>query len=461
MSSGRPIKTLLFALLATAALFGQDFRAGVGRALITPSTPVWLAGFAARTKPAESIGLDLYAKALALEDGRGNRVIIVSADLLGVTREITEEVARRVAQRHGLRREQILFNASHTHSGPEVWPGLRVAPVESAENNARVKEYGRFLMDQFEAVIGQTIGSLQPASISYSFTEARFATNRRKEQLAELRPGEIFPAPVDPRVPVVRVSGRDGSVRAVLFGYACHNTVLTADTNEISGDYAGYAQKALENEFPGSTAVFLILCGGDQRPAPRGSRELAIKHGEALAADVAKVVRGEMAASSGELKCAIRETQLRFQTHTRESYVAEAQSSDLFAARRGRTMLEAIAGGQPIRSTQYPAQAMALGRDLVLLALGGEVVVDYSLRFAREYPDLKLIVAGYSNDVMGYIPSQRVWMEGGYEAGDAMMYFNQPGWFTPDVEDKVTEAAHGALKDIGFSCHTCESRKGK
>ena len=104
---------------------------------------------------------------------------------------------------------------------------------------------------------------------------------------------------------------------------------------------------------------------------------------------------------------------------------------------------------------------MALGRDLVLLALGGEVVVDYSLRFAREYPDLKLIVAGYSNDVMGYIPSQRVWMEGGYEAGDAMMYFNQPGWFTPDVEDKVTEAAHGALKDIGFSCHTCESRKGK
>ena len=191
MSSGRPIKTLLFALLATAALFGQDFRAGVGRALITPSTPVWLAGFAARTKPAESIGLDLYAKALALEDGRGNRVIIVSADLLGVTREITEEVARRVAQRHGLRREQILFNASHTHSGPEVWPGLRVAPVESAENNARVKEYGRFLMDQFEAVIGQAIGSLQPASMSYSFTQARFATNRRKEQLAELRPGEI------------------------------------------------------------------------------------------------------------------------------------------------------------------------------------------------------------------------------------------------------------------------------
>jgi hypothetical protein len=77
------------------------------------------------------------------------------------------------------------------------------------------------------------------------------------------------------------------------------------------------------------------------------------------------------------------------------------------------------------------------GSALTLIALGGEPVVDYALRFAREYPDRQLWAAGYCNDVFGYLPSRRIREEGGYEGADAMIYYGRPGPFTPDVEERI------------------------
>jgi hypothetical protein len=84
-----------------------------------------------------------------------------------------------------------------------------------------------------------------------------------------------------------------------------------------------------------------------------------------------------------------------------------------------------------------PVQVWRVGSDLTLIALGGEVVVDYALRLAREYPGRNLWVAGYSNDVFGYVPSLRVLREGGYEGGDAMIYYGRPGPFSDAVEDLI------------------------
>ena len=59
------------------------------------------------------------------------------------------------------------------------------------------------------------------------------------------------------------------------------------------------------------------------------------------------------------------------------------------------------------------------------------------LRVKREYGAKGLIVAGYSNDVMSYIPSLRVLREGGYEAADSMVYYGRPGPYSEDVEEKI------------------------
>jgi hypothetical protein len=104
-----------------------------------------------------------------------------------------------------------------------------------------------------------------------------------------------------------------------------------------------------------------------------------------------------------------------------------------------------------VRRIPYPVQAIRFGKDLTVVALGGEVVVDYALRAKREFNHKKepLIIAGYSNDVMCYIPSARVLKEGGYEAVDSMIYYGQPGPFTEEIEETVFRAVRTALKRVG------------
>ena len=86
------------------------------------------------------------------------------------------------------------------------------------------------------------------------------------------------------------------------------------------------------------------------------------------------------------------------------------------------------------------------GSNLTLVALGGEVVVDYALRLAREYPKERMWVAGYSNDVFGYVPSERVLREGGYEGGDAMIYYGRPGPFAEGVEERIVGEVRKQMK---------------
>jgi hypothetical protein len=81
------------------------------------------------------------------------------------------------------------------------------------------------------------------------------------------------------------------------------------------------------------------------------------------------------------------------------------------------------------------------------VALGGEVVVDYALRLAREYSGRRMWVAGYSNDVFGYVPSLRVLHEGGYEGGDAMIYYARPGPFGESVEELIVGKVHQLMGD--------------
>src|SRR5205807_7049146 len=104
--------------------------------------------------------------------------------------------------------------------------------------------------------------------------------------------------------------------------------------------------------------------------------------------------------------------------------------------RRARAMLAAMDAGKAVWDTPYPVQAVRFGKELTLLALGGEVVVDYALRVKKEYPGEAIIVAGYSNAVMCYIPSERVLGEGGYEAVDNLVYYGKPGPFAPGVEER-------------------------
>jgi hypothetical protein len=443
------MRTLLVLLLSAPGLGAATFKAGIGRADITPNGPIWLSGYAARTHASEGALHKLWAKALAIESGPGQRIVIVSTDVVGIPRTIADDVAARVEKEYGIKRSQLLLNASHTHTGPYIWSNLNNLTVFPADEREKLVAYARKFADDVVSAIGAAVRDLAPATVEYTTGAAGFAVNRRQSSPTGMKIGVNPEGPSDRTVPVLRITSPDGKLRAVLFGYACHNTTLTAEVYQVSGDYAGFAAAEIESTHPGATALFFMLCGADQNPNPRGTVELGRKWGGDLAAAVEHVIAAPMSALAGPIRTSFRLIQLQLAKRARQEFEAELKSTVPAEARRGRMMLDALDAGRMIDRIEYPVQAIRFGRTLTIVALGGEVVVDYDLRIKREYAGEPLIVAGYSNDVMCYIPSARVLREGGYEANESMIYYGQQGPFAGDVEDRIMNAVHRAMRDIG------------
>jgi neutral ceramidase len=439
------MRTLIVFLLSAASLAGAGLRAGAGRADVTPEGGIWMSGYAARTHPSDGVATRLWAKALAIESGPGHRIVIVGVDVVGIPGDIAVEVARRT----GLKRDHLLINASHTHTGPIVWGNLpNIAVVPPAEQEKLIAWRPKFV-DGIAAAVTAALHDLAPATLSYGEGSADFAVNRRQPTPQGIKGGVNPEGPVDHSVPVIKVLGADGKLRAILFGYACHNTTLTAEIYQLSGDYAGFAAAELERRHPAATAVFLELCGADQNPNPRGTVELGKQHGETLAAEVDRVLAAPGKPLAGPVRPAFRLIPLQFAPRTRTDLEAELHDPLPAKTRRAAMMLKALDAGRKIDTVQYPVAAIRFGRSLTLVALGGEVVVDYDLRIKREHPGEPIVVAGYSNNVMSYIPSRRVLREGGYEANDSMIYYGQPGPYTDDVEERIVTAVNRALKEVG------------
>ena len=444
------MKKLLPLFLALSSSLGAaGFKAGVARTIITPPLPFWQTGYASRTNPAASVKSDLWAKALALEDEEGGRAVIVTTDLIGLPREITDAVAERLRQRDGLQRSQLLLNSSHTHAGPVVLPTLSIMFNGGPKEREQAVQYGGKLTDDLVAVVQAALSNLAPARLSFARGYADFATNRREPTTNGVRLGVNLTGPVAHEVPVLRVLAPDGALRAVLFAYACHNTTLGGDFYQVDGDYAGYAQREVEKAHPGATALFMQLCGGDQNPRPRGTYAHVEQHGKTLAEAVNLVLAGAFKELRPPIRTAWQRAELEFAPHTRETFEQEAKSANIFKQRRAKLMLETYAQDKPIRRLSYPVQALRFNTDLTLVAMGGEVVVDYFHRARREFWRENLVVAGYCNEVSCYIPSRRVLREGGYEPVDSMIYYGQPGPFADNVEETVFAALREVLAGAG------------
>jgi hypothetical protein len=412
--------------------------AGTATIDITPEKGLSMAGFARRTQPAQGTALPLKAKALALRYGTARPAVLVTTDLLGLTARLTDAVAREVGKRTGIPRSQLLFSASHTHCGPVVDEQLAVAYDLSPEQWGRIRTYTAALEKQLADLVTTAASSLQSATVSFARGDAGFARNRRVQFSPD--------GPVDHSVPILRVNDAEGRLRAVVFGYACHNTTLQDAFVEYHGDYAGVAQAELERRHPGATALFVAGCGADANPNPRGTLALVEAHGRALADAVDRTLPRASPLTPG-LQTSFATATLPFETgDVRGRWRAGLTIEEIYLRRYDALMQSVAARNGRLPAAQAaPVQVWQFGRHaestaasaLTLIALGGEPVVDYALRFSREYPGRQLWAAGYSNDVFGYLPSRRIREEGGYEGADAMIYYGRPGPFTPDVEERI------------------------
>jgi hypothetical protein len=409
-----------------------------------------MAGYAARTHPSEGTAQDLHAKALALDDGEGTRLVLVTMDLLGFRAEWVDGIAERVSRKSGLRREHILFNASHTHAGPALDGVLEIAYTLTADQKSEISRYTSRLADSVETLILEALSKMEPARLSFGFTDAFFAVNRRVPAESGYVIGANRLGPVDHRVPVLVVDTDRGQLKAVVFGYSCHNTTLQGDNYHFHGDYAGVAQAWLEQRHPGATAHFVTGTAGDANPYPRGTLALAVEHGETLGRVVDRALTGPLQPVSGRLQAAFERTVLRFQEPpSREEFERRVGGDNVYLKRHALHFLERIrTEGAISRDYPYLVQVWAIGDRLRLVALAGEVVVDYGLRLRSELGRQELWVAGYSNDVTAYIPSARVLSEGGYEAAESMIYYGQPASFEASVEERIAGLVRTLLRRV-------------
>ncbi len=424
-----------------------EWKVGLAQAKVTPERPVLMSGYAGRTKPFEKVAADLYVKVLVLEDREGHRGALVTSDLLGFPAAVGEPICERVAKKTGLKRGQILLNSAHNHAGPLL--SLKPPSKDDGGEAQRTLDYTRWLQDRVVEVIVKAAERLEPARLSYGSGVADFVMNRR-----EFTPDGIILG-VNPRgladrvVPVLRVEGADGKLRAILFGAATHNTTLGQDNYQLCGDYAGYAQEYVRAHHPGVQAMFMIGCAGDSNPYPRGTMELARKHGEALGAEVGRVLGGKPRPISGPLTIAFDRVDLPLQAALSREELKKLAANRRSAQTWGATeMLAALDRGEKL-PTYYtaPETVWQFGKDLTLVGLSGEVVVDYVTDLEKALGSNRLWVAAYCNDVFGYLPSARVLSEGGYETRG--LYSGGVGFFDPKAEEVVVRKVRDLAAKAG------------
>lgn len=442
---------ILCSILLIADVAMADYRAGVASQIITPTEPLWLAGYASRTAPTQVKATELYVKALAFQESDGKQFVLVTSDLLGLTREFSESVAAEVKRRHNIPRERIMLTASHTHCGPVIQGLLAdMYPLDDAQRKA-VATYTTRLRQAFLNTIDAALAKLKPADLSHGMGRAVFAVNRRLVNKFNLVTIGVNPeGPTDHRVPVLHVTDAANKTMAIVFGYACHNTTLSY--NRWSGDYAGYAQAELEARYPGAVAMFWAGCAGDQNPHPRGNPDLAQKHGRELADAVTNALKAELKPITRPSDARYRTIELDYVNQpTEEILTRDLQSDDYARKTRAKRLLESLRAGKklPTSYPHYPVQMWLLGEGVLWAALGGEAVIDYAKLLQQDVRNRRVSWAtAYANDVMGYIPSRRILQEGGYEADSSMIYYGLPGTWANTIEDRIMSAAQAMMEEL-------------
>lgn len=443
---------MVLGLLSGSLLVAEDgWQAGVAKRMITPQDAVWMSGYASRDRPAEGTRTELWAKATALRDRKGELGVVLSLDVVGFGRDVADRIRTGVGHSLTLDRSQLWLNASHTHTGPVVGGNLMTMYFLSEVAMDQVERYTARLVELSVEAVLEAVDTLVPAELSYGDGRAYFGVNRRNnpEMLVPKRrfSGELV-GPIDYSVPVLRIADQEGRVKGILFGYACHATTLS--DYQWSGDYPGYAQEFLEAMVPSAMAQFVAGCGADINPLPRRRAELAIQYGAELAKSVSGVLRGVMEPVSPLLVTRFQTTELRFDSvPTRAKLSQEIESENRYVASRAQHWLDELQGGRTIPvSYPYPVSWWRLGDSFDLISLGGEVVVEYALALKERYGP-KTWVSAYSHDVMAYIPSERIWREGGYEGATSMIYYGQPDRWSSTCEADVFKAIEGLRLSFG------------
>ncbi len=428
--------------------FNNIYQVGVGTVDITPPVGIYLAGFAARQERSTEVYHPLKATAVAIDDGQ-TPLLIVGAEILGFY-EQTEEVRSRINAATGIDPAHIILNGSHTHCGPCIREMDRERHGELDDD---------YLEDLFENVArcAKTAWEARsPARLGFGTGRCDIARSRRKpDGKGGVEWVPTLDAPHDHDVPVIAVESPEGELRCVIFSYACHPTSRSGTL--IGGDYVCFAYDYIEAVYPDVETCFLQGCAGDQKTKPvdpTGSfvqrevdeiRDIGIELGESVARVLASQ---ELRPISGSIS--IAQTVLNIETDPidMDLVTSSLDAGSDYVRAWARHLFESVENNNPV-ATRFPfeIQTVRFGNALAIVGLAAEMNVEHGLRLKRELAPFfeNLLVAAYTNDIVGYIPVKRQIPEGGYEVWFNQQHWKRTGPFVEDTEDRIHNAVHEML----------------
>ena len=332
---------------------------GVAKIDITPDFPVRLNGFGGRLDESNGVTQPIYAKALAFGADEEPPALLITVDNLGVPADVAAKVTARLVERAKFNAERIAFSASHTHTAPMLSGanitlfGVAIPP----EHLAHIDRYTELFIDKLEQVALAALADRKPATLSWTVGSVGFAKNRRTAG-----------GPVDHDLPLLVVRAPDGAVRALYTSYACH--CVTLSDYRISGDWAGFAQQAIEKNHPGAIALVSIGCGADANPSSdvTGDRaDIAAEQGREIADEVDRLLKTPLNTLSGKLTTGVRTVHLPFDTHPTRAQWEERVKQAGAVGYHASVQLARLVRGEALRSEiVYPVQTWSFGKELVV-----------------------------------------------------------------------------------------------
>jgi neutral ceramidase len=448
----------------------SPFYAGAARVKLDPPVGLAMLGYGNRVGRNNGVHDDLAAQALVLSDG-ASKVAIVGVDLLAIGTRIADDIRDRAAATTGISADSILVSATHTHSAPAF--NIFATPRDDAKPvEGRDLEWERALPAKLASAIVQANQNLEPATLRTAAAQFTLGIHRRlrrphhQVQTAANRVG-----PADAEVGALGAYRANGTPIAFLMNYPCHGVVLCEDNLLYSRDWPGFAMDEIESAAASNSGVrpisiFIQGATGNIDPRSRGNFEVAEEYGRAmgraaldalnhapLIADSRIAARRipltlklrDISADLAIARACAAQTQASLDSHRGgDGYQLKRLRDHHAQSRAALAALEALEEQNRrdrrvdnARAELATAMTVITVGDLAFVGIPGELFVELGLALKANPHFARTFVAGYCNDLIGYIPTRAAYPEGGYEVETARI--------APGSGETIVDTALSAL----------------
>jgi neutral ceramidase len=431
--------------------------AGWAEVEITPPLGIALGGRGGAETPADRVLDPLYMQVLFLQDGKGHGFVLASFDLIGLPRDLSDRLRTRLVHELGVSWDQVVLNASHTHSGPYMLRSLMagVGPPPQVEI-----EYFKSLEDKLINAARAAARAVQPVTAEVHQGSSQLGVNRRGAS-PQGRRGMIpdLNGPFDDKVWVLKLTPKEGGAPAVVFSYACHPVIVYGHAyTALSADFPGATRRLLRESLgPRTHLQFVQGFAGNIRPRiladPAGKRFRKSKPADVeqasreLSGAVLATLRGSGTTLSLDIAGAADRAFLpRDKPPPRERYEkmranAIAQTNAYRLAVSDYWLKRYDTGEGFARGDAWALGLVRLAANQWVVYSSGEPCVEWRAKITQWLSPLTLVTWGYSQEAKAYLPTEDMLAEEGYEVLESNQgRENTPAPFAPGIERAVRES---------------------